>query len=73
MSRKFYPKLKKYDIILILFICLGMWGWDKYQTYQKRQEERHKLEIFEKLQKDCLYGDNSACEKVYGSVHKKLD
>lgn len=71
MSRKFYPKIKKYDIFFILIICLGMWGWDKYQAHQKVQEEHYKLQAFEKLQKDCLYGDNNACEKAYGKVYRK--
>lgn len=35
---------------------------DKYQSAQR---EKEKIEAFEQLQKDCLYGDNEACKKAY--------
>ncbi|PAF53849.1 hypothetical protein BKH42_03715 [Helicobacter sp. 13S00482-2] len=63
MVCKFCPKIKRFDIFFIIIVCLAVYGVDKYQSYKKEKEH---IREFEKLQKDCLFGDNKACKKVYG-------
>ncbi|PAF44262.1 hypothetical protein [Helicobacter sp. 11S02596-1] len=62
MACKFCPKIKKFDFIFIIIVCVAFYLVDKYQSNQK---EKQRIEAFEQLQKDCLYGDEEACKKVY--------
>lgn len=63
MACKFCPKLKRFDILFIIIVCLAVYGVDKYQSYRKEQE---RIKAFEKIQKECLFGNNQACKKIYG-------
>ncbi|WP_095271784.1 hypothetical protein [Helicobacter sp. 13S00477-4] len=63
MACKFCPKIKKFDLIFIIIVCIAVYGVDKYQTYKTEQQ---KIQAFEKLQKECLYGDKLVCKKIYG-------
>lgn len=63
MACKFCPKLKRFDILFIIIVCLAVYGVDKYQSYRKEEE---RIKAFEKIQKECLFGNNQACKKIYG-------
>lgn len=62
MACKFCPKIKRFDIIFIIIACLAFYAVDKYQSYHSKQE---RIKAFEKLQKECLFGNNEACKKIY--------
>lgn len=62
MACKICPKIKRFDILFIVIVCLAVYGVDKYQSYHKEQE---RIKAFEKIQKECLFGNNEACKKIY--------
>lgn len=66
MACKFCPKIKRYDIFWIIFVCVAMWGVNKYQNKSIQKEKieikEEELEVFKKLQKQCLFGDQKACD-----------
>ncbi|PAF48360.1 hypothetical protein BKH46_00090 [Helicobacter sp. 12S02634-8] len=68
MACKFCPKIRKFDLVLIVIVCVAFYGVDKYQS---KQREKSRVEAFEALQKACLYGDTYACKKVYAGVDEK--
>ena len=65
MACRFCPKIKKYDLIWILLMCLAIYGVNRYENHKKERQEKIQLEAFEKLQKKCLFGDQEACKKAY--------
>ncbi|MCE3039273.1 hypothetical protein [Helicobacter anatolicus] len=65
MACRFCPKIKKYDVIWVAFVCVAMWGVNKYQTYKIEQREQKEFREFELLQKKCLYGDDEACKNLH--------
>ncbi|WP_104697672.1 MULTISPECIES: hypothetical protein [unclassified Helicobacter] len=67
MACKFCPKIKKYDFFFIIFVCLAVWGFDKYRSYNVEKQQQKEAEYFKELQKKCLFGDNNACREAYGN------
>lgn len=69
MACKFCPKIRKTDWIFIIVVCIAFYGIDKYQNNQlekkQKQLQEQQLQKFEKLQKECLYGNEKACQEVY--------
>ncbi len=70
MACKFCPKIKRWDFLWIVVMCILMWSVNKYQTHKDiSKENRIQLEELEKtreLQKSCMYGDKHSCKQVYG-------
>ena len=65
-------RLKKIDVLLIIFICVFMYVVNQFQMKQYREqkaqeEQRAKehLEQYEHLQRQCLFkSDKKACEAL---------
>lgn len=69
-------RLKKIDVLLIIFICVFMYVVNQFQMKQYREqkalekakeEQRAKehLEQYEKLQRQCFFkNDKKACEAL---------
>lgn len=65
MACRFCPKIKKYDILWIVVVCVAMWAVNAYQNQKTQKQQQVEIEAFKVLQKKCLFGDKEACEKVY--------
>ncbi|CBG40354.1 Uncharacterised protein [Helicobacter mustelae] len=65
MRCRFCPKLKKYDIFWILFMCAAIWGVNKYQNYKVHQAKQKDVERLHELQKRCMFGDEDACKQKH--------
>ena len=65
MACRFCPKIKKYDILWIVVVCVAMWAVNAYQNQKIEKHQQAEIEAFKVLQKKCLFGDKEACERVY--------
>ncbi|RDU73882.1 hypothetical protein CQA57_04245 [Helicobacter anseris] len=70
MACRICPKIKKYDFFWIVFVCVAMWGVNKYQEHKAEVKKQVEKQQFLDLQKKCLFGDEVACKEAYHSESK---
>lgn len=62
------------DVIFMVLMCIALYFVYQYQFAEIKREHAQKnaarKEAFNALQKACLMGDESACQKAYGSTAK---
>lgn len=57
-------KFRSSDIFFMIIICIALYFVYQHQINALKQKSQDDLKAFHKLQKECMMGDDKACQKV---------